>query len=88
MILVLNENFLWYFSAFFVIVPHFFANFVSVYNISKWQNQSIYISKYVNKYDWVIIVVSCLAGFYTSVEIARSKLFYLPMFSMELKYKV
>ena len=26
-----------------------------------------------------------LAGFYTSIEIARSKLFYLEMFSMQLK---
>ena len=84
MILILNSNNLWYFSTFFVLVPHFVSNFLSLYNIQKWQNESIHLSKYILHYDWLFISVSCLAGFYTSVELVRSKMFYLPMFSMQL----
>ena len=87
MILILKESYLWYFGAFFVLVPHFGGNFIALYNIQKWQKKSIYISRYVNKYDWLIISVSSLAGFYTSIELSRSKLFYLPMFSMQLKLR-
>ena len=84
MILLFESSNLWYFSMFFVCVPYTVANVVSLYNIRRWQNESISLSKYISKYDWLIITVSCLAGFYTSVELARSKLFYLPMFSMQI----
>ena len=85
-ILLTTENHLWPYAVFFSIVPHFLSNFISLYNIRKWQNYSIYISKYVYHYDWLIIFVSVVAGFYCSIELARSKMFYINMFSMQLKH--
>ena len=84
-ILISTKNPLWYFGLFFSFVPHFTSNFISLYSIRQWQNYNIYISKYVLKYDWIIIVVSVMAGFYSAIELARSQLFYLNMFSMQLK---
>ena len=84
-ILISTQNTLWYFAVFFCLVPHFVGNFISLYNIRKWQMYNIYLSKYVHKYDWLIIIVSVLAGFYTSVELARSNIFYMGLFSMQLK---
>ena len=85
MILIIINSHLWYFSAFFVVIPHLCGNCIAAYNINKWQHRSIYISKYINHYDWLIVTLSCLAGFYTAIELCRSKLFYLSMFSMQLK---
>ena len=85
-ILALSNYYLWYFALFFSLIPHFMSNFIGLYNISKWQKYNIYIGKYLNKYETLMITVSCFGGFYCSIELLQSKLFYLNMFGLQLKY--
>ena len=54
-------------------------------HIHKWNNSSFYISYYINKYDSFLIGVTIVSGFYTSVELARSKMFYFDRFCLSLK---
>ena len=62
MILLLTQHWLARIALAFAIVPHFGSNVVNLYNIQKWQNSNVYIGKYLSKYDWVLILISCLAG--------------------------
>lgn len=85
MVLLLLNNYLLYFSLCFSIIPHIIGNILALVHIHKWSNYNIYISKYINRYDWLLITVSAIAGFYSSIELARSKIFYISKFSMQLK---
>ena len=69
----------------FSIIPHMCNNVVSLLYIKQWQGGSIYITKYIDRYDWLIVFISVVAGFYSAIELVRSNLFYLPMFSMQIK---
>ena len=83
-ILALSGHYLWYFAIFFAIVPHFAGNFVGLYNISQWQKYNIYVSKYLSHYETLMITVSCFSGFYCSIELLKSKLFYFQLFGLQL----
>ena len=60
MILVLSDNFLWYYGVLFSFLPHFVSNFLLLYNIGKWSNENVYVAQYVGRYDWLIICISCM----------------------------
>ena len=86
-ILISQNNKLWYYAMVFLFVPYLVGNVLLMKTIRKWQKSSFYISNYAFKYDTLIIIVSIICGFYTSIELARSKIFYLDMFSLQLKYQ-
>ena len=84
-ILALSRHYLWYFAIFFALIPHFVSNFIGLYNISQWQKYNIYISKYLSSHETLMITVSCFSGFYCSIELLTSKLFYFDLFGLQLK---
>ena len=85
MVLTLSSYYLWYFAMFFSLVPHFAGNLISLHKMSKWSKYNSFISKYLRRYDWMLISVSCLAGFYCAIELIHSKIFYWSMFSLQMK---
>ena len=40
---------------------------------------------YLKKYDVFLILITVIAGFFSSVELARSRLFYLPIFNLHVR---
>ena len=64
MILMLKQSFLVYFSLIFTLLPHLMSNIITIIYISKWSKTSINISKYISKYDSIVVMISMLSGFY------------------------
>ena len=85
MILWFGNHYLAPYATAFLLIPHLASNIITLVNISKWQHLSVYLSKYISRYDYLLIVVSCFGGFYAAIELARSNIFYLNMFSLHLK---
>ena len=79
--------FLFYVSLGFSLIPHFLSSVILLYKIHIWTHYHTYIRQYVQSYDTYMIVISVFSGFYAAVEMARSKLFYFRMFSLQLKRK-
>ena len=70
----------------FTALPHLVSCFVGIYFIEKWRNKmDSYMFPYLKKYDVFLIVMTIFAGFFSSVELARSRLFYSPMFGLYVK---
>ena len=67
MVLYLQENSLRHFALFFALVPHLCSNFLLIYWMKRNRTYNIYISRYVNHYDWLLITLSVVAGFYNAV---------------------
>ena len=97
MILLFENNKLFYFCLLFILFPYILSCIMAMYLIRKWQKLRVGKNrqlkkgivyggaKYVDHYDWVIISTTVVAGFYTAIELVRSKLFYKPMFSLQMK---
>ena len=66
-------------------LPYFASNMCSLYFLYESRQYNIYMSKYVNRYDWLIIFLSAMGGFFSTIEICRSKLFHLQMFNLQLR---
>ena len=63
-----------YYCAFFTIIPHIASNVVCLVRMQLWRQKDKFISKYIDKYDWFIILVSVFAGYvYTS----KGNIFFL-----------
>ena len=75
-------------SFIFTCVPYFFSCIVGLYFIEKWRNNvdGLMIS-YLKKYDVFLICMTIIAGFYSGVELASSRLFYLKMFNLHTRRK-
>ena len=52
-----------------------------------WREKNKYITKYVDKYDWFMILITVFAGFYAALEIAQSRLFYWNVFGMQINLR-
>ena len=76
---------LWYFAMTFAVIPFIISCIVLMKQIREWNNSVFYISYYVNKYDAFLIRVTLITGFYTCVELARSKIFYFKRCCLPLK---
>ena len=97
MILLFDNSKLFIYSLIFILFPYVLSCAISMYYIRKWQRLRFSGdsklkhgiayggAKYVNTYDWLIISVTVIAGFYSAIELVRSKIFYKPMFSLHLK---
>lgn len=78
-------NSLFYLALLCTFVPYLASNIVTVYFIHQWRLYNVYYSKYINKYDWVIIVISVFTGFYSAIDICHCRLFYWKAFGLQLK---
>ena len=86
-VLIFQKNKLWYLATTFVVVPYMSGAVVLLKHIHKWNNSSSYISSYIQRYDAFLITVTIVSGFYTCVELARSKIFYMDRFYLALNRK-
>ena len=87
MVLLISNHYLFIYGMFFTLTPHIISNMICLYCMFSWREHDVYyITKYINKYDWFLIVISVFAGFYSAVEIAQSRLFYFPIFGLQIRY--
>ena len=86
-VLLFQRNKLWYFAAIFALVPYVIGAVILLKHIDKWNNSSFYISYYIQRFDAFLIGVTIISGFYTSIELARSKIFYLDRFYLALNHR-
>ena len=80
---------LWMYSALFVLLPYILQCILSLWYLQKWQDRMSKISSnklnnYPINHEWLLIALSMLFGFYATIELTRSKLFYLPIFHSQI----
>ena len=69
----------------FTIVPYLASCCVGLYFIETWRNaMDGYMLKYLKRYDGFLLFITIIGGFFSSVELAKSRLFYLPIFNLHL----
>ena len=83
--LALIGHWLFIFAALATFIPYMLSNILSLYFMHQWRQYNIYISRYINRYDWFIIIATAVSGFYPTIEIARSRLFLWNMFGLQIK---
>lgn len=83
-----NYVYLFYICAASVILPYFASCIMGVYWIARWrvsQTAGKRLTGYFKSYDVFIYAMTTLAGFYTTIDLCRSKLFFLDIFHLQLK---
>ena len=55
-----------YYTAFFTIIPYIVSNIVCFVRMQAWREKDKFISKYIDKYDWFIVLVCVFAGYVIS----------------------
>ena len=78
-------GYLFYASLAFTVIPHFLSNLLTLHFLNESRKYNIYLSKYVNRYDWLLITLSVIGGFFAAIEMCRSNLFYLSMLNLQLR---
>ena len=87
---IINSTYknLWAFAIIFVFVPFFVQCVLSLWYLDKWQQRMNKIIKtdktYPSSHDSLLIVCSIIFGFYSAMELMRSKLFYQTFFHSQL----
>ena len=75
----------------FTIAPFSMSCSVAIYFIIGWRrwqfDNAVRLSDYLKKYEILLCLWTILAGFYVSVDLARSKLFYKRLFDFPLRQK-
>lgn len=84
-VLLLVESSLVYFALCFTFVPYIISNIIGIFEIKKWKQENGYDTNYISRYNSFLWMVSVLGGFFTTIDFARSKMFYISIFSMQLK---
>ena len=56
-----------YVSIFFAIVPHLVSNCLLIIWMKQQRTYNIYVSRYVDHYDWLLISLSAVSGFYNAM---------------------
>lgn len=74
MVLFFSDHWLYYYCIGFTIIPHLLSNIIAIYFLNYWGNKNVFIQKYTDRYDYFIIV-SLIAGFYCSIEVAKHRYF-------------
>ena len=73
----------------FIMVPYSISVFVAIYFVVSWnqwqQDHPSRLKVYLNKYQFVIILSSLFGGFYATIDLFRSKIFYLSLMYLPLK---
>ena len=83
---LIDEQFFFLLSLIFTLLPYFLSCIIGVYWIERWRNDvDNCLSNYLKKYDILLICLTVITGFYSAVELARSKLFYLKMFNLQIR---
>ena len=76
-------------AAVFVIFPYILSCTMGICWISKWRNNhTIYgtrLSLYLDKYETMMYSLMTLSGFYSVIDLCKSKIFYYQMFNLQLK---
>lgn len=76
-------------STIFVVIPYLMSCVAGIYFVSFWNSSSVMggkrLTSYLKKYDVFIYGLTTLAGFYSAIELCRSKLFYLQICNFQLK---
>ena len=83
--LLIRNHWLWIWCGVFAIGPHLISNVIGLVVAAAWQDKSVRLRAYLSSYQWVMIAISVFSGFYVSVDICKSKLFYWRGFSMQIK---
>ena len=85
--LIGDGNILWYLSAFCLVVPYILQCILCLWYLQSWQDRIdtlTNLSNYPSKYEWFIIACTMMFGFYATIELTRSKLFYLTIFHSQM----
>ena len=89
LILYYQTNNLFIASFCFVIVPFLMQCFISVFFLFKWkhwkESHRIRFERYLNKYEILIYLFTLIFGFYNTIDLVQSRLFYYQLFNMPLK---
>lgn len=84
-----KKTMLFYMSLFFLIIPYCISCISCVIWILKWNNYKrdnpIRLIQYLQKYQAVVILFSLMAGFFATIGLLRSKIFYFQIFFFSLK---
>ena len=82
-------QFLSYLTSFFTILPFIVQLFVGVKFVVKWKHWKndcpIRLTSYVKKYEILIYLLSIISGFYNTIDLLQSEIFYLKFFKFSLK---
>eukprot|EP01084_Bolivina_argentea_P299698 516610_1 len=78
-----NKSVLIVVTIIFILIKHLVSNIIGLYYINKWTKQNV---KYITRYASLVFVFNLITGFYPSIEILSSKLFYCEALSMQLSH--
>ena len=85
-VLTVDENPLSYYCLFFSIVPYMVSIVLLMRSICQHhQTDRLNLLSYFYEHDVFLIAITIVTGFFTCIELARSKLFYLRNLSFQLK---
>ena len=78
---------LFYVSCAFTLIPFFISIGLCLYYLEKWRSDQKFwhINKYFETRDSIILCLSVFVGFYASLAMIQSKLFYLNVFHLQMK---
>ena len=77
------------FSAFCIILPYTMSILITMYYLVRWsrwkQDHPSRVKHYLKRYQFIILLVSLFGGFYSTIDLFRSKIFYLRLMYFPLK---
>ena len=78
-----------YFASFFTILPFIVQLFVAIKFVLKWKHWKTdnpnRLTSYIKKYEIIIYLLSIVSGFYNTIDLFQSEVFYLKLFKFSLK---
>ena len=83
--LLLQNHYLFIYCGIFAVGPHLISNVIGLIVSAAWQDKSVRLRNYLNNYQSLVVAISVFAGFYSAIDICKSKLFYWKGFSMQIK---
>ena len=86
LLLLIESHWLYIYSLIFTFGPYILSNIFLILFVKKWYSNSRYIRKYLQRFDWFLIILSVLCGFYASIDVAISQVFYLDIFNLSLSF--
>ena len=79
-------EYLFYFALGFTIGPYILSCMIAIYHVERWRHQrQEIVRQWFEHYDRLIYGLTIISGFYCSIQLCKSKLFYKECFHLTLK---
>ena len=82
---ITSNNILFFLSGTFILIPHSVSCFIGFYTVGQWNQPKSEKLEYYKKYNKILYVLIFLIGFYRTVDLTCSKIFYLNFTNLQLK---